>query len=699
MSKIERYTGNLAAAASDAIGTERTVFGDVAQSDTLDDNINADLLRGWGIVGVNENPTKQDFNALAFTATQLIAYIHQMGVPEWDNAQEFNIDSFTNRNGILFRSKTDANIGNDPETDDGTNWSGLDAAYGTVAEMKLANPQVGQKASTRSYYAPIVIFANPYAGGGAYIAAAPQAFDTYGDHEAANGNIWVLQTEDEYNTRQYGVKGDGSTDDTAAIAAVVAAGDVGATILFFGSNMITDTIAPLSKQTWKGGGSDTEFYFNATSSNAGIQFTTGVEGAVLDNFKFRSVAGFTGQAVRFFGSINCLAKRLLITNILNGTGVQFSGGAFFNKLEDSRITVCDVGIHVTGSSPDIANNSSVTNVDIYGSTGVGTGILVDGNVSLFTFNNTTVEADCTVATLKVTGESRLAFNNPRFENAGSPSEGFFSIVDGARVTFDGQKFNIQKAAHASLSSDLDEIRFKNTHNQIIDPLFVQDLDAGGVTPPLGWAITLGSISAIAKSTSVTPGVGVAGSSLKLTTSAASTVLSYSLSSAAIQALARGKLLRVHALAVMTGAGTDVSISAKQSGGTGGTTSQTSTNTESSKWKVHTVEVGVVSDATTIALEMICNGSGGDFYLWSPVLEVDGSFYSMAHPTQEKPWMSNGFFYGSLGLTMDIASAAPTTGTWKRGDRIFNRFPSVGQPKSWVCTVAGTPGTWVSEGNL
>jgi hypothetical protein len=45
------------------------------------------------------------------------------------------------------------------------------------------------------------------------------------------------------------------------------------------------------------------------------------------------------------------------------------------------------------------------------------------------------------------------------------------------------------------------------------------------------------------------------------------------------------------------------------------------------------------------------------------------------------------------------SAAPTTGTWNVGDRVFNSAPAVGQPKGWICTVAGTPGTWVSEGNL
>ena len=45
------------------------------------------------------------------------------------------------------------------------------------------------------------------------------------------------------------------------------------------------------------------------------------------------------------------------------------------------------------------------------------------------------------------------------------------------------------------------------------------------------------------------------------------------------------------------------------------------------------------------------------------------------------------------------TAAPTTGTYYAGDRCYNQAPAVGQPKGWICTVSGTPGTWVSEGNL
>lgn len=61
-------------------------------------------------------------------------------------------------------------------------------------------------------------------------------------------------------------------------------------------------------------------------------------------------------------------------------------------------------------------------------------------------------------------------------------------------------------------------------------------------------------------------------------------------------------------------------------------------------------------------------------------------------------------FGSLELnqkTLTYATAAPTTGTWKVGDRVFNSAPAVNQPKGWICTVGGGPGTmvWVSEGDL
>lgn len=60
-------------------------------------------------------------------------------------------------------------------------------------------------------------------------------------------------------------------------------------------------------------------------------------------------------------------------------------------------------------------------------------------------------------------------------------------------------------------------------------------------------------------------------------------------------------------------------------------------------------------------------------------------------------------YSRTGSTHDQAvlkyPAAPVSLTWTRGDVVWNEEPAVGQPIGWMCTVAGTPGTWVAMQNL
>lgn len=88
--------------------------------------------------------------------------------------------------------------------------------------------------------------------------------------------------------------------------------------------------------------------------------------------------------------------------------------------------------------------------------------------------------------------------------------------------------------------------------------------------------------------------------------------------------------------------------------------------------------------------------GFRFFNFTEALVDNASF---GYGTDGEPDRSR---FGSIDLnakTFTTAAAIPVVGTWKVGDRVFNSVPSVGNPKSWVCTVAGTPGTWVSEGNL
>lgn len=44
-------------------------------------------------------------------------------------------------------------------------------------------------------------------------------------------------------------------------------------------------------------------------------------------------------------------------------------------------------------------------------------------------------------------------------------------------------------------------------------------------------------------------------------------------------------------------------------------------------------------------------------------------------------------------------AAPTAGTYKRGDIVFSRVPSAGGKAGWICTAGGTPGTWKTWGAI
>jgi hypothetical protein len=44
-------------------------------------------------------------------------------------------------------------------------------------------------------------------------------------------------------------------------------------------------------------------------------------------------------------------------------------------------------------------------------------------------------------------------------------------------------------------------------------------------------------------------------------------------------------------------------------------------------------------------------------------------------------------------------AAPTTGSWAVGDKVYNSSPASAVAMGWMCTTAGSPGTWTAMANL
>jgi len=134
-----RIVGNVVPFASQAVGTDRTVFGDVTQSDDINLNVTANFKEGWGILQLNEDPTMQDFNALGFTQGSLISYLYQQGIAQWDAGQEYLTDSICVKNGKIFISLSGTvatpNVGNDP-TLDTLNWKDLFLDYTKKADFQ-----------------------------------------------------------------------------------------------------------------------------------------------------------------------------------------------------------------------------------------------------------------------------------------------------------------------------------------------------------------------------------------------------------------------------------------------------------------------------------------------------------------------------------------------------------------------------------
>ena len=96
---------------------------------------------GWNSAVISERdyPPLEEMTGIQKVETQQIAYIFQKGIPEWDEGTTYfaNI-SFCQINGIVYRSLTDNNLGNNPEIDS-TNWEVWKPLEGTYANIDLSN--------------------------------------------------------------------------------------------------------------------------------------------------------------------------------------------------------------------------------------------------------------------------------------------------------------------------------------------------------------------------------------------------------------------------------------------------------------------------------------------------------------------------------------------------------------------------------
>ncbi len=101
---------------------------------------------------------------------------------------------------------------------------------------------------------------------------------------------------------------------------------------------------------------------------------------------------------------------------------------------------------------------------------------------------------------------------------------------------------------------------------------------------------------------------------------------------------------------------------------------------------------VISDGLTSAnVEIVNSGHAGLTTANELINGAQPQFPALKRLNQSwLHWQEN-------GKNATVGTAAPTAGTWAVGDRVYAATPSAGGPVGWVCTVAGTPGTWNTFG--
>ena len=164
---MERVDANLIPFAKNNPSGYRFAFGTDTATDDINANYNDNIKKGWGTTP-NEFPEVEDFNAMAYTASYLTAYLYQMGIAEWNNKQEYKKYSrVIGSDGKIYKAKTGTdlapNVNNNPTTDT-TNWEDVLGNYvattgnQTIAGVKtfssspiVPTPTTGTQAANKDY--------------------------------------------------------------------------------------------------------------------------------------------------------------------------------------------------------------------------------------------------------------------------------------------------------------------------------------------------------------------------------------------------------------------------------------------------------------------------------------------------------------------------------------------------------------------
>lgn len=437
---LNRFDGNVVPFASEATSTNRTVFGAETQSDDIDDNLNADFKKGWEIVGLNDNPTREDFNAMGYTLGNLISYLYQNGVAEWNDKQEYKINSIAiGTDGNIYQSLVDSNIGN--ALTDTTKWvciASKNSIVNSIAELKTISNI--ESINVLGYYEK-----GDGGGGLFYWDNSSTEADNGGTIIQATGvttGRWKRVFSGAVNVKWFGAKGDGVTDDSVAIQKAynyLAVDIKGGTIYI-----------PATKEGYK-----INTAINCTNSFYGINFV-GEGSAALPNARPNNdtlgttiwlntgTVGFDLTGCATIGISSLTLDTFNTTKVTNPARVGILSGRTAEQSNsfNHRFTDISVFMKTTGSatSPSIA--------------------LFASNVELMTAINCWFHADCSTV-----------LTNEGLYNVSSP---FVSIVN---TSVSATCNTLLSCKFISISGVAPSLRINQTvNNTILSSYFGNDID-------------------------------------------------------------------------------------------------------------------------------------------------------------------------------------------------------------------------------
>lgn len=337
----------------------------------------------------------------------------------------------------------------------------------------------------------------------------------------------------QFNVREFGAKGDGVTDDTAAIKAAITAASaltVGTTIIgrvvYFpaGRYLISDNLYQPRTVSLVGEGARNSWIVAPANTEFRIVYgspigTNGSNVARIDNLFLQRVSILAGETENDMPA-GLTIRDVEIRECTNG--IAFRYWCYNMRVDNVRVTACDIGIYVDGSMDGTERRgfSGVISKSAIADCEIGfaqNGRALDGGNVVFD-GETNIEHNNVGVRLRSVGTTQLFFTNMHFE---AMYESVFDADSGA-VYIDGvwmyqlrgnpgdvpiALFNLSGSADVNVGSG--RIQWTNDSRlALITATASLFIDTERVLVPQFWSTIVGTTSGTALASGTNKGVRI-----------------------------------------------------------------------------------------------------------------------------------------------------------------------------------------------